>query len=210
MLALHVSCSVFPCSQKLILRCSFTSYTAGVMIAYGAVQKAIHGLPFVNDIELLHKCISVLSYCALKDAMAARFRGLLTGYLDELREVEDSDSYQASDTATEASALDFVLFDFAEGSSKLHNTARTLLSLIHRPFSGLGGIATQSALSKRAETMGTHLEWEWELKGDKCLDYTAGSKDVSSTRAASEEAIKRLMSQLEGTAWSLWTPPVGI
>jgi hypothetical protein len=83
--------------------------------------------------------------------------------------------------------------------------------LIHHPFSGLGDIATQSTLSNRAETtMGTHLEWEWELKGDTCLDDMGGPKYVCGTDAPTEDGVKRLVSQPEGAAWSVWTPPVGI
>jgi hypothetical protein len=181
------------------------------MIAYGAVQKAIHSFPFFNDLELLNKCISVLSYCAQKDAMAGRLCIILMSHLDGLREINTSDSYSSTDSAIEASALDGVLFDFETGSSKLHISARTLLSLIHRPFSGLGEIATQSTLSNRAETtMGTHLEWEWELKGDTCLDNMGESKHICGTEASTEDAVRRLMSQPEGAAWSVWTPPVGI
>jgi hypothetical protein len=171
------------------------------MIAYGAVQKAIHGFSILNDTKLLNKCINVLSYCAQKDAMAGRFRNLLIGHLDELRELDTSDSYSFTDSATEASALEEVLFDFETGSSKLHNSARTLLSLIHRPFSGLGDIATQSTLSNRAEaTMGTHPEWEWELKGDRCFDNMAELGVVCGTDAVSKDAVERLMSQPEGAA----------
>jgi hypothetical protein len=115
------------------------------MIAYGAVQKVIHGFSILNDTKLLNNCINVLSYRAQKDAMAGRFRNLLIGHLNELRELDTSDSYSSTDSVEE------VLFDFETGSSKLHNSARTLLSLIHRPFSGLGDIATQSTMSNRAE-----------------------------------------------------------
>jgi hypothetical protein len=121
------------------------------MIAYGAVQKVIHGFSILNDTKLLNNCINVLSYRAQKDAMAGRFHNLLIGHLNELRELDTSDSYSSTDSATEASAVEEVLFDFETGSSKLHNSARTLLSLIHRPFSGLGDIATQSTMSNRAE-----------------------------------------------------------
>jgi hypothetical protein len=199
-----------PCNKSLPASHSFTSYTAGVMIAYSAVKKAIHGLPFAEDVDLLNKCISVLSYCALKDAMAARFRDLLTRQFVDLQELLVSDGNSPQDLETEKPALPNILFSFNSGSSKLHFTARSLLNLIHRPFSGFSDTSMEATLSNRAETtMGTHLEWEWELKGSKCAENLMESDAVGETGEETDAAVKRLMLQPQGAAWTIWTTPVG-
>jgi hypothetical protein len=212
MLALYVSGLSGVGVQPTLLTSihSFTSYTAGVMIAYGAVQKAIHGLLFTSDMELAEKCIAVLSHCALRDTMAGRFRDVLNRELDGLRQIRESNSSQQGSFTTGGSLYDDFLFDFDDGSSSLHLTARRLLNLIHRPFSGLSDIATQSTLSNRAETtMGTHLEWEWELRGSKCLDDTTQRTAACAMSTTTNDEVQRLMLQPEGAAWSTWTPPVG-
>jgi hypothetical protein len=187
---------------------SFTFYTAGVMIAFEAVQKAIHGLAFATDMDLVDKCLGVLSYCALRDGLAGRFRDILNGELDGLRQMRESN--MTSFTTGEA-AVDDITFDFDAGSSHLHLTARRLLNLIHRPFSGLNDTATFSTSSNRAETApGSHLEWEWELKGSKILDSTSQPPATQGMSAGTSEEVQRLMQQPEGTAWCTWTPPIGI
>ncbi|KAF1835148.1 hypothetical protein BDW02DRAFT_588352 [Decorospora gaudefroyi] len=151
--------------------CIYTSFTAGIMIAHKAAQKALHGDPFAKDMELLNKCIAVLDYCALKDALAGKFRTLLTGHLNTLREHNATmDGLCDVSTPTDLPETGY-LFTFHSGSTKLHAAARNLLRAIHRPFSGLKNVATQKTLSNRAETtMGTHLEWEYELKACGCTD----------------------------------------
>jgi hypothetical protein len=180
------------------------------MIAYGAVKKAIHGLPFAVDVDLLNKCISVLSYCALKDTMAARFRDLLTRQLVDLQELLVSGGNSPQDPETEKPASPDILFSFDSGSSKLHAAARGLLNLIHRPFSGFSDTSMEATLSNRAETtMGTHLEWEWELKGSKCAEKLMKPEAVGGTGGDTDAALERLMLQPQGAPWTIWTTPVG-
>lgn len=154
-------------------------------------------------------CIKVLSYCSLKDAMACRFCNLLTSHLDELREVSLSKSLSDEETMSDEVALEDVLFDFGPGSTAIQDSARKLLNLIHRPFSGLGPISAHSTLSNPAETtMGTHLEWEWELKGDVRLNDMPESNESGQLNVSLNGAAGNLLSQPEDAAWHIWTPIV--
>ena len=180
------------------------------MIAYGAVQKAIHGQPFASDLDLLDKCIKVLSYCALKDAMAGRFRDLLEGQLGGLQRHHMAECDVQNDHALAESVIPDIVFTFTPGS-KLHTVAQSLLNLIHRPFSGLGDVSPQATLSNRAETtMGTHLEWQWELKGTDCVTNMAEPAEIFGSAAVASASTDRLMSQPLGVAWSTWTPPIRV
>jgi hypothetical protein len=180
------------------------------MIAFGAVQKAIHGLGFVYDMDLIDKCLGVLSYCALRDGLAGRFRDRLSGELNGLRQMRASNGRQQDSLMTDDPIFEDILFEFDAGSSDLHLTARRLLNLIHHPFSGLSDIATGDTLSNPAETiMGTHLEWEWELKGSKILDSISEPPLAQGMCAATSEEVQRLMQQPEGAAWCTWTPSMG-
>jgi hypothetical protein len=176
------------------------------MIAYGAAQKATRGLSFSHDMQLLDKCISVLSYCALKDALAGRFRDLLNRQLNDLQKHPTLGSESLAGTPTEDSLSDN-LFDFETGSSLLHSTTRNLLSLIHSPFNGLGEISTQATLLNRMETtMGTHLEWEWELKTRKTVDDTMDWEGSCGTACVSGATEKSGLPGSQGGAWTTWTP----
>jgi hypothetical protein len=194
---------------------SYTSYTAGVMIAHKATQKALHGDNFANDIELLNKCIGVLEYCAHKDSLAGKFRDLLTAHLNTLREHNATiDSLRNSTTTPEHLQMSAYLFTVHTGSSKLHTAARDLLQMIHRPFSGLKNVAPQKTLSNRAETtMGTHLEWEYELKGRDCSDNgmnqraSPESADLPRVSSVSDASMQQTLAQTVGESWSTWTPP---
>jgi hypothetical protein len=180
------------------------------MIAYKAVQKAIHGFSIATDMELLHKCISVLSYYAQKDAIAERFRILLNRQLEELRDLHASGDHSGDDAIADKIALHDVLFDFDSGSSKLHGSARELLDLIHRPFAGLSDIEPKATLSNRAEiTMGMHLEWAWEFKNTNSFGRMVEPEAPSSASTGILEDTINPLLQSAGTAWSTWTPPVG-
>ena len=193
--------------HSLIAR-SFTSYTAGVMIAYSAVQKAIHDQPFAMDLELLNKCIKVLAYCALNDPMAGRFRDLLNHQFTDLQ--EHSVSLLATtelDHPMNKTKFADTLFTF-DPTSKLHAASQRLLNLIQRPFSGLGDIPEHATLSNRAETgVGAHLEWQWELKDGNDVNEMVEPKEVCAGACASVEDA--MAGQLGGGAWSTWTPAVG-
>lgn len=108
------------------------------MIAHTATHKALRGEPFPDDMELLTKCISVLDYCAQKDALAGQFRDLLSAHFDILKEDGSVDGIGTSANFP----MDTYLFEFQPGSSKLHCASRQLLETIHRPFSGLKNVAT--------------------------------------------------------------------
>jgi hypothetical protein len=191
MLAVHVSHYYSNIRKVLIGECSYTSYTAGVMIAYKATHKALRGEPFPDDMELLTKCTRVLDYCAKKDNLAGQFRDILTTYFDIL---EEDGSVDGIGTAANFPMATY-LFEFQPGFSKMHNAARQLLQIVHRPFSGLKNVATQKTLSNCAETtMGTHLEWEYELKGKECCEPT---------NAVPEPVM---LPQPRGEAWTRWTP----
>jgi hypothetical protein len=197
------------------------------MIAYSAVQKAIHGLPFASDMELLDKCIKVLSYCALKDAMAGKFRDLLNRQFNDLQDLHAPD---VNAEIEPLSNLTEFLFTLEAGFTGLHTAARGLLNLIQHPFSGLGDISSLATLSNRAETtMGTHLEWQWELQGTECVDNTMEHRELyGMDRMMEPTEVCGMDNMMEpkdacGTgmsmgaytslgqgAWSTWTPPVGI
>jgi hypothetical protein len=198
-------------STTLTLAYSFTSYTAGVMIAYGAVQKAVHGLSFAFDMEVLNKCIEVLTYCARKDAMAGKFRVLLTRQLDELHELHVSANTRM-DAEADRTAQNDVLFRFNPGSSKLHDSVRKLLNLIQRPFAGLSDTDAKDIMSNRAETtMGTHLEWAWEFKRSQNLKTMAESETPcgKSPRTLDDGVDPIVMESAGAAAWSTWTPSAG-
>jgi len=200
---------------------SYTAYTAGVMITHKAMQKALHGISTVEDIELLNKCIGVLDYCALKDALAVKFRSLLTAQMDILRQHDLSNGGVPHGSAIDNLPLHGYLLNFPTGSSRLHKAARYLLQIIHRPFSGLENVPTQKTLSNRAETtMGTHLEWEYELKGRDCVGGGLEDREIASPVDALGEAgnipcttseqgpyMRQLMGEPGAAAWSTWTPP---
>jgi hypothetical protein len=195
----------------LTLAYRFTSYTAGVMIAYGAVQKAVHGLSFASDMELLSKCIEVLSYCARKDAMAGKFRVLLNRQLDELHELHVSENARMDATA-DRTALHDVLFRFDRGSSKLHDSVRKLLNLIQRPFAGLSDIDAKDTMSNRAETtMGTHLEWAWEFKKSLIPETMSESEAPygKNPRTLDDGVDPIIIDSAGAAAWSTWTPSAG-
>jgi hypothetical protein len=197
------------------------------MIAYSAFQKALHGLPFASDMELLDRCIKVLSYCALKDAMAGKFRDLLNRQFNDLQHLHAPNSNAAIEPPSNSTEF---LFTLEAGSTSLHTAARGLLNLIQHPFSGLGDISSLATLSNRAETtMGTHLEWQWELQGSESrgnsmehrelygidrmmeptevcgMDNMMEPKDVCGTGMS-----MGAYTSLGQGAWSTWTPPVGI
>jgi hypothetical protein len=207
----HVSVCRYEIKAKLNISHSYTSYTAGVMTAHKATQKALHGDPFTDDMELLSKCIGVLEYCAQKDALAGRFRDLLTAHLNTLREHNASTDRLATSTNLPMNAY---LFTYHAGSSTLHAVAHDLLRLIHRPFSGLKNVVTQKTLSNRAETtMGTHLEWEYELKGAGCAENQLNKRvcleptnPVPQPLCVGDEEMQRLMKLPNEGAWSTWTP----
>jgi hypothetical protein len=181
------------------------------MVGYKAVQKARHGLPYSEDVELLDKCIKVLDYCALKDVMAGRFRDLLESHVSELRKYKQTESGSTGDAAVEDASLFDILFTFTFDSSKLYMAARNLLKLIHHPFNDLKDVSTQATLSNRAETtMGTHLEWEWELKGSSCVTKVAKPETMCGANVGDKASRQRLMLQPEGRAWTIWTSMVGI
>ncbi|KAI4955230.1 hypothetical protein J4E91_001088 [Alternaria rosae] len=200
--------------------CIYTAYTAGVMIAHQASQKALNNEPFTNDVELLGKCIGVLEYCAIKDTLAEKFRSILAAYLKMLQghklTMGDSGDFATPPTSSSSDSL----FIFHRGSSKLHVAALGLLQTIQRPFSGLKDVATTTTLSNRAETsMGTHLEWEYELKNRDGSE--APQEEHHSAHATDDicEPTKTLCSSFEQDhssqklpvqpseeAWTKWTP----
>ncbi|KAG9192483.1 hypothetical protein G6011_11217 [Alternaria panax] len=201
--------------------CIYTSYTAGVMIAHKASQKALDSEPFTNDVILLSKCIGVLEYCAIKDTLAAKFRDILTAHMSRLRNYNFALANREGCASSFSSSSNDSLFFLYRGSSELHKAAFDLLRIIHHPFSGLKDVTTQNTLSNRAETtMGTHLEWEYELEGRD--DANAGSnenkdtdtagpkiKPITSASSSSEQytSVQNLKAQPQGgEAWTRWTP----
>ncbi|KNG46271.1 nitrate assimilation regulatory protein nira [Stemphylium lycopersici] len=201
--------------------CIYTAYTAGVMIAHKAAQKALYGGEYHEDLETLNKCIGILQYCAQKDALAGRFQTLLTGHLSALREGNQPPNGSHGSSASASPSMHKYLFSFNPGPSKLQATAQELLRIIHRPFSSLKSVVTQKTLSNRAETtMGTHLEWEYELKGSDCAEDMLTSQRASSSRMQSDDSdiqlhtgdasgssAKRQCLQPEAEGWAKWTPP---
>ena len=191
------------------------------MIAHKAAQKALHGSSYLEDLETLNKCIGILHFCAQKDALAGKFQNLLTGHMSALRESNYPPNGLRGSSAPASPSMNDYLFTFNPGPSKLQATAQELLKIIHRPFSSLKNIVTQKTLSNRAETtMGTHLEWEYELKGSDCAEDLLMSQRASSSRTgldgsdaqlhtdyASGSSAKRQCLQPGAEAWSKWTPP---
>ena len=190
------------------------------MIAHKATQKSLHGIAIIEDIELLNKCIGVLDYCAQKDALAVKFRSLLTAQMDILQQHDLSGGGDQDASAAGNLPMHDYLFTFPVGSSELHKAARYLLRIIHRPFSSLENVPAQKTLSNRAETtMGTHLEWEYELKGGDCVDGQLEDRESALPACALGESIaipcttseqgpsmQRFLGEPGATVWSKWTP----
>jgi hypothetical protein len=190
------------------------------MIAHQASQKALHNELHTNDVELLRKCIGVLEYCAIKDTLARKFRDILEAHLKMLRDhrptTRDSGNIATAPTPSSSDSL----FSFHRGSSELHIAASDLLRTIHRPFSGLKDVATRNTLSNRAETtMGTHLEWEYELKnrddpeaplkehgGTDAHDVRCEPSDLLCSPLKQNDSLEKMLAQPEEEAWSKWTP----
>jgi len=206
--------------RMLTQNSSYTAYTAGVMIAYQASQRALNNEPYTDDVKLLEKCISVLEYCAIKDTLAGRFRNILAAHMGKLQDYR-SQTRDGEEFATPPTSLaSDSLFFFDRGSSELHTAVFDLLRLIHRPFSGLKDVATKSTLSNRAETtMGTHLEWEYELKNrddpevPPNVDEGACVTDVRCEPTQSQCspfdpicASQELSAPPSEEAWTKWTP----
>ncbi|KAF1947555.1 hypothetical protein EJ02DRAFT_92320 [Clathrospora elynae] len=205
--------------------CIYTAYTAGVMVAYKAAQKALYGRPFADELELLNKCISVLDFCAHKDAAACKFRDILAFHLKTLQDHHvATDGLYDSATPEDVPMADY-LFTFHNGTSELHIAARDLLRVIHHPFSGLENVANQKTLSNMAETtLGAHLEWAYELNGVDCAYQQESSEHPGPTNVIPEPinmdgatsgqdastqdmSMQNMSAQPQGIPWSTWTPP---
>ena len=204
----------------LTIHLSYTSYTAGIMIAHKASQNALHNEPFANGMVLLSKCIGVLGYCAIKDALAGKFHDILTEHMSMLRQYESTLARSGNSATPLSSSSNDSLFIFQRGPSNLHIAALDLLRTIHHPFGGLRDVTAQNTLSNRAETtMGTHLEWEYELESrdlaqarpkDSKLADTVDAKIESMTPLCSsseqDAPMQKLLAQPQGEAWTKWTP----
>ncbi|CAN9230008.1 unnamed protein product [Alternaria alternata] len=200
--------------------CIYTSYTAGIMIAHKASQNALHNEPFAHGMVLLSKYIGVLGYCAIKDALAGKFHDILTEHMSMLRQYESTLARSGNSATPSSSSSNDSLFIFQRGSSNLHIAALNLLRTIHHPFGGLRDVTAQNTLSNRAETtMGTHLEWEYELESrdlaqarpkDSKLADTVDAKIESMTPLCSsseqDAPMQKLLAQPQGEAWTKWTP----
>ncbi|KAH8643551.1 hypothetical protein IG631_01014 [Alternaria alternata] len=200
--------------------CIYTSYTAGIMIAHKASQNALHNEPFAHGMVLLSKCIGVLGYCAIKDVLAGKFHDILTEHMSMLRQYESTLARSGNSATPSSSSSNDSLFIFQRGSSNLHIAVLNLLRTIHHPFGGLRDVTAQNTLSNRAETtMGTHLEWEYELESrdlaqarpkDSKLADTVDAKIESMTPLCSsseqDAPMQKLLAQPQGEAWTKWTP----
>ena len=177
------------------------------MTAYVAVQKALCGVSFNDDVELLNKSIRVLTYCALRDSLASKFQKVLETHLDTLYKYATIASKDSDDTRIQDTPMAEILFTRHEGASELHVASSHLLHLTHQPFSSFPAVSAEATLSNRAETtMGTHLEWEWELKGGQCTAGAAKPKEACGMSSdCAPEASAKL--QPQGGPWSMWTPP---
>ena len=179
------------------------------MTAYVATQNALQGVSFVHELDLLNKCILVLAYCSRKDALAGKFHDELNAHLTTLQQHNASTGSRADTIATPQPPTVDILFTRHAGTSDLHSASRALLRLTHRPFSGLPNIPAQATLSNRAETtMGTHLEWEWELKGIECADRMAKTPEACGIGPNTNDnrSAKRVMLQPREGPWTMWTP----
>jgi hypothetical protein len=176
------------------------------MIAYAAAQSATRSLSFSHDMQLLNKCISVLSYCARKDALAGRFRDLLNRQLTDLQKHNILGSESPTGTPIEDTWSED-LFNFETDSSLLRPTIRNLLSLIRSPFNGLGDISAQETILNRAETtMGTHFEWQWELEERKAADNLMDWEGPSETACLPDATGSSSLPGPQGSTWTTWTP----
>ncbi|RYO02259.1 hypothetical protein AA0120_g409 [Alternaria tenuissima] len=200
--------------------CIYTSFTAGIMIAHKASQNALHNEPFAHGMVLLSKCIGVLGYCAIKDALAGKFHDILTEHMSMLRQYESTLARSGNSVAPSSSSSNDSLFSLQRGSSNLHIAALDLLRTIHHPFGGLRDVTAQNTLSNRAETtMGTHLEWEYELesrdlaqaqpKDSQLADAVDAKIEPMTPLCSSSEQdapMQKLLAQPQGEAWTKWTP----
>lgn len=128
------------------------------MVAYLATQKALSDLPYEDDMNRLQRCIGVLNYYLRRDNFAQSFRDTLNNYLLILQDHKQSNTSNASSSATPFPSISDFVFDIRVGVTTVHSAAHDLLSLIHRPFSGLERFHVQKTLVNPAEiSLGTHL-----------------------------------------------------
>lgn len=142
----------------------FTSYTAGIMITHHAARQILFHQTCTQEMELSKKSLAVLSYCAEKNSCAQIFHSNLSTHLDVLQSLR-SPSAESHDTATSASPLIKTLFGPCTGPAEIHSLADNLLDAICHPLGNLPSAHAQASFGNQAEMiMGTHLEWQWELR----------------------------------------------
>jgi hypothetical protein len=178
------------------------------MITYGAIQKALSGLnpsSWADDMHLIAKCMRTLAYCAEKDALAAVFRNSLSTYITVLQSLDGSNSTSAQNDGT---SLADILFTIHPGKTDLHAAARDLLRFMHRPFGGLQKPPLQATVGNCMEAaLGTHIEWQWELKSNNCVAAQMESKTVTEDEPMVDVQQQQKQQQHGLQGWTTWTPP---
>lgn len=180
------------------------------MVAYVGVQKALCGMPVTEDVELLQKCTKAQYHCAERSAVASKFHGVLQAHLDLLEEHVKSTPTDNDATKAKELPLGDVLFTLHEGTSELHAAARRLLRLTQRPLVGIEEYSDDAAMFNSDEsTAGSHLEWEYELKGCTFAgsnQAVSGKMDQQVPAQKSTKPKQQYFSQPLGEAWSTFTP----
>ncbi|PVH91521.1 hypothetical protein DM02DRAFT_338884 [Periconia macrospinosa] len=106
----------------------FTAYTACIMIMYCTVQKALTGVDasqWSGDIELMSRCLRILSCCAQKDQLLTRLSTFATI-------LQSHKQHRATTTLTKIPPLGDILFTVYSGTTELHILAKDLLGLMHQ------------------------------------------------------------------------------
>ncbi|PVI04783.1 hypothetical protein DM02DRAFT_668745 [Periconia macrospinosa] len=125
----------------------FTAYTSSIMLSYHAAQDLLSGLSPSGNLDLISRCLRILTYCAQKDETSAslltlvvRFTGVLQAF-----EVEVGDSTSAMKMAEKRRRIDGeeyilgdVIFTVYPGTTELHDVARELVGLMGRGVGGNG------------------------------------------------------------------------
>ncbi|CAI6336424.1 unnamed protein product [Periconia digitata] len=124
----------------------YTAYTACIMITYCAVQKALNGLDVTKDVELILRCLRILSCCAQKDELSgvlllplSKFTTVLQAHekhwaAEEILKTVNIN--RATEIAKDISLGDLLLTPHS-GTTELHAVSRDLLSLMHRTFGSI-------------------------------------------------------------------------
>lgn len=179
------------------------------MTAHLAARKALLGFSYADDVALVRKSIAVLAYCAEQDNCAQIFHDSLQDSLSPLEEYRSPVEGSAIVSSASEPSIHYVLYSSRVEMTSLDYAAQDLLRVICRPLENLPSMSTKASFANQAEMiMGTHLEWEWELKNSDQLSHTTLQEPTKRSAAPEAAAIfTHSSTPPHRTPWTTFTPP---